>query len=70
VDPGAAQLTDPVMQVEHLAADREFFIRKGIGEALREYSKTDPNAVVTYVAAHEAELSPLSRREALRRISI
>ncbi len=52
------------------AADREFFIRKGIGWALREYSKTDPAAVVAFVAAHEAELSPLSRREALRRVPV
>jgi len=50
------------------AGDSEFFIRKAIGWALREYSKTDPTAVVAFVAAHEGELSPLSRREALRRI--
>ncbi|MBK5289674.1 MAG: DNA alkylation repair protein [Acidimicrobiia bacterium] len=49
--------------------DSEFFIRKAIGWALREYSKTDPAAVTTFVAAHDAELSPLSRREALRRVS-
>lgn len=42
------------------AADSEFFIRKAIGWALREYSKTDPEAVLTYVHAHESELSPLS----------
>ena len=52
----------------HRAGDTEFFIRKAIGWALREYSKTDPAAVVAFVAAHEAELSPLSRREALRLI--
>ena len=51
------------------AGDAEFFIRKAIGWALREYAKTDPDAVVAYVGAHEAELSPLSRREALRRIA-
>jgi 3-methyladenine DNA glycosylase AlkD len=50
------------------AADTEFFIRKAIGWALREYSKTDPDAVRTYVAAHP-ELSPLSKKEALRRIT-
>jgi 3-methyladenine DNA glycosylase AlkD len=47
---------------------REFFLRKAIGWALREYSKTDPTWVAAYVRAHEAELSPLSRREALRRL--
>lgn len=47
------------------AGDREFFIRKAIGWALREYSKTAPEAVREFVAEHEGELSPLSRREAL-----
>ena len=51
------------------AADSEFFIRKAIRWALREYAKTDPDAVLAYVRAHESELSPLSRREALRRIA-
>lgn len=45
--------------------EREFFIRKAIGWALREYSKTDAAAVIRFVAEHEGELSPLSRREAL-----
>jgi 3-methyladenine DNA glycosylase AlkD len=46
------------------AHDREFFIRKAIGWALREYSKVDGEGVRAFVAAHP-ELSPLSRREAL-----
>jgi len=49
-------------------ADREFFIRKAIGWALREYAKTDPDWVRQFVAKHEAALSPLSRREALRNL--
>lgn len=48
--------------------DPEFFIRKAIGWALREYSKTAPEWVAAFVAEHEAALSPLSRREALRRL--
>jgi 3-methyladenine DNA glycosylase AlkD len=48
------------------AADSEFFIRKAIGWALREYSKTDPAAVAAYVTANEGRLSGLSRREALK----
>ncbi len=48
------------------AGDSEFFIRKAIGWALREYSKSDPAAVIAFVRDHDAELSPLSRREALR----
>jgi 3-methyladenine DNA glycosylase AlkD len=48
------------------AGDREFFIRKAIGWALREYSKTDPVAVRRFVASHAGVLSPLSTREALK----
>jgi 3-methyladenine DNA glycosylase AlkD len=47
------------------AADTDFFVRKAIGWALREHSKVDERAVVDFVAAHESELSGLSRREAL-----
>jgi 3-methyladenine DNA glycosylase AlkD len=49
------------------AEDDEFFIRKAIGWALRTYSATDPQAVVTFVNTH-GELSNLSRREALKAI--
>ena len=49
-------------------ADTEFFIRKAIGWALREYAKTDPEWVRTFVAAHEGELSGLSRREAMKHL--
>lgn len=48
------------------AGSGEFFLRKAIGWALREYSKTDPAAVERFVANHHDRLSPLSRREALR----
>jgi 3-methyladenine DNA glycosylase AlkD len=50
--------------IEPNRADPEFFIRKAIGWALRELSKTDRDAVVRYLGTHE--LSPLSRREALK----
>ncbi len=49
-------------------ADRDFFIRKAIGWALRAYAWTDPDEVARYVRAHEAQLSGLSRREALKNI--
>jgi 3-methyladenine DNA glycosylase AlkD len=45
---------------------KEFFMNKSIGWALREYSKTNPQAVIDFVAANE--LAPLSRKEALRKI--
>lgn len=47
------------------ADEREFFIRKAIGWALREYSKTNGAWVRWFVAEHEGVLSPLSKREAL-----
>jgi len=52
--------------IEPSLGERDFFLRKGIGWALREYSKTAPEAVRAYVLAHDKGLSPLSRREALR----
>jgi 3-methyladenine DNA glycosylase AlkD len=45
----------------------DFFIRKAIGWALREYAHTDPRSVRDFVAEHP-ELSGLSRREALKNI--
>jgi 3-methyladenine DNA glycosylase AlkD len=47
--------------------DKEFFIRKAIGWALREYAKVAPNAVLGFVEAHP-ELSGLSKREALKHL--
>ncbi len=51
----------------HLAASKEFFIQKAIGWALREYSKTDAKWVKAFVK--KASLSPLSEREALKKIT-
>ena len=48
--------------------EKEFFIRKAIGWALREYAKTDPEAVARFVASHRGELSTLSFREATKHI--
>lgn len=50
------------------AGDAEFFIRKAIGWALRQYARTDPDAVRAFVHAHRAELSPLSIREATKHL--
>jgi 3-methyladenine DNA glycosylase AlkD len=46
----------------------EFFLRKGIGWALRQYARTDAKEVVRYVRLNEAQLSALSKREALRHV--
>jgi 3-methyladenine DNA glycosylase AlkD len=54
--------------IEPNLADKDFFIRKAIGWALRSYVYTDPDEVARYVRENESRLSPLSRREALRNI--
>ena len=46
----------------------EFFLRKGIGWALRQYARTDPAEVVRFVRRNETQLSPLSKREALKHV--
>jgi 3-methyladenine DNA glycosylase AlkD len=48
------------------AGHPDFFVRKAIGWALRQYARTDPDAVRTYLATHD--LSPLSRREAAKHL--
>jgi 3-methyladenine DNA glycosylase AlkD len=50
------------------ADHRDFFIRKAIGWALRQYAWTDPDAVRRFVTAHRGELSPLSVREATKNL--
>jgi 3-methyladenine DNA glycosylase AlkD len=51
--------------IDELTAHKSFWIRKAIGWSLREYSKSDPQAVRKYVETHPG-LSGLSRREALK----
>lgn len=43
---------------------KEFFINKGIGWALRDYSKTNPIWVKNFIKNHQERLSKLSIREA------
>src|SRR5262249_17077358 len=50
------------------AGHRDFFIRKAIGWALRQYAWADPEPVREFVAAHRERLSPLSVREALKNL--
>ncbi|PNQ72609.1 DNA alkylation repair protein [Hanstruepera neustonica] len=45
---------------------KEFFIQKAIGWALREYGKTNPDAVLNFVETNT--LKPLSKREAIRNL--
>ena len=44
--------------IEPNLADREFFIRKAIGWALRDYAWTDPNEVERYVRENEERAQP------------
>jgi 3-methyladenine DNA glycosylase AlkD len=66
---GARQRTDLDLlatAIEANAEDRDFFVRKAIGWALRDYARTDPDWVRGFVARHE--LSPLSVREAVKHL--
>lgn len=46
------------------APEREFFIRKAIGWALRQYARVQPERVRAFLDAERENLSPLSLREA------
>ncbi len=46
-------------------SSQEFFVQKGAGWALREYSKSRPKAVRRFISAHP-ELPALTRREGLK----
>ena len=59
-------LTDAI---EPNMGDRDFFIRKAIGWALRDHARVAPDWVRTFVAAHAHEMSGLSRREATRHLA-
>jgi 3-methyladenine DNA glycosylase AlkD len=50
-----------------LADEKEFFIRKGMGWALREYSYVNPKAVSSFVQT--SPLSALTKKEAMKAIN-
>jgi 3-methyladenine DNA glycosylase AlkD len=50
--------------IDRLADQQDFLVRKAIGWSLREFARTDPVAVADFVSTRS--LSPLSKREALR----
>ncbi len=54
--------------IEPSLASKEFFLRKAIGWALRQYAWTDPHEVLRYVRLKRRELSPLSKREAIKNV--
>ena len=66
----ARQATDTRLLADAIRpsiGESAFFLRKGIGWALREYSKTDPAWVKAFLKTH-AGLSDLSRREARKHL--
>ena len=67
---GYGEATDPERLFSYCsiqARDEDFFIRKAIGWALRQYAKTDPLAVHAYIDRERGRLSPLSVSEARKR---
>ena len=56
------------MACEATMEEREFFIRKAIGWALRSYAGTDPGWVARFVTRHRARMSGLSYREATKHL--
>lgn len=72
---GAKERTDTVLLEDCLTLNLagspfgdEFFIRKAVGWALRDYARTDPDWVRGFLARHRRGLSPLSVREAGRHL--
>jgi 3-methyladenine DNA glycosylase AlkD len=54
--------------IEPSLSSKEFFLRKAIGWALRQYARTDPDEIARYVRSNRSRLSGLSIREALKNI--
>jgi 3-methyladenine DNA glycosylase AlkD len=50
------------------AHEKEFFIRKAIGWALREYSYKAPDSVIKFLKTNRNTLSPLSYREGAKQL--
>jgi 3-methyladenine DNA glycosylase AlkD len=69
---GAKEKTDTERLFRFCAGhldETEFFIRKAIGWALREYAKTDPGSVADVINAHVHEMSGLTYREGSKHIA-
>ena len=52
--------------IEPSMGERESFLRKGSGWALREFSKTDPDCVIEFIAPHGGHPPPARSAEARR----
>ncbi|BDU56450.1 DNA alkylation repair protein [Limnohabitans sp. TEGF004] len=53
-----------------LADEKEFFIRKAIGWALRDYACWNPQAVTDFLLEHRERLSGLTVREAAKHLTL
>ncbi|HJV22045.1 MAG TPA: DNA alkylation repair protein [Holophagaceae bacterium] len=61
--------TDEARLFDHclrLAPEKDFFIRKAIGWALRAYSKVQPERVRAFLSEHRSRFSGLSTREGMK----
>ena len=68
---GFKEKTEPDLlyaAIEPSLGSKEFFLRKAIGWALRQFARTDPVEVRRYVTANTDRLSGLSRREATKHL--
>ncbi|MEU6896141.1 DNA alkylation repair protein [Streptomyces sp. NPDC046557] len=64
--PDTAQL---MRYADALVGEREFFLRKALGWVLREMSTRDPQLVVDWLGRYGSRVAPLTRKEALRRLT-
>jgi len=53
---------------QKLADEKEIFIRKAIGWALRDYARWNPQAVTNFLGQHCTNLSGLTVREAAKHL--
>ena len=53
-----------------LADEKEFFIRKAIGWALRDYARWHPQVVTDFLVQHRQQLSGLTVREAAKYLAL
>ncbi len=54
--------------IEPSLGEREFFLQKAIGWALRDVAWFNPKETLRYVRAQRTQLSPLAKREALKNL--
>ena len=67
LDPDRTRLFGYALQ---LADDKEFFIRKAIGWALRDYARCSPQAVADFLVENRTRLSGLTVREAAKHLAL